>query len=79
MLCFKNLIKHSTHHEYQTRHAIEGRFNIPKVRTSYIRRTVIYRAVVGWNSLPGFIIQAKTKEGFKFKVKQYLMIFHELD
>ena len=73
----KSLMKLSTCHQYRTRHAVEGRFNLPRVRTSVIQKTVMYRAVVGWNSLPGYIIQINTKEGFKAKVKQHLSIFHE--
>ena len=76
---YKRLLNLCPQHEHQTRHAIEGRFNFPIVKSSVIMKTVLYRAVVGWNSLPCYIRCSTTKEGFKMRVKQYLQIFHELD
>ena len=60
-ILYKSLLKHCAHHEYKTRHDKERRFNLPKVGTSFIRITVMYKAVVGWNTLQGYLIQANTK------------------
>lgn len=55
-LCFS-----SDEHNYETRHATEGRFKLPKVKTNHGKRTVKYRSMSTWNNLPSEIINANSK------------------
>ena len=71
---YEKILSQFPQHEYQTRHATEGRFILQKVKTRVIQKTVMYRAMVMWNSLPVHIIQVNTKERFKMLLKQYLKI-----
>ena len=79
IILYKSLLRCTAQHEYQTRHVTEGRFNFPIVKTSTIKKTVMFRAIVTvrWNALPSYIIQSNTKEGFKRMVKLHLRIFHD--
>ena len=47
-----------------SRHA-EGKLNIPKPRTNYLKNSFSYTGAVLWNSLPAGLRQAKTLESFK--------------
>jgi len=60
-----------THH-YPTRHAVGGSFILPKVKTKSIQRSVGYRAMCEWNSLPNTIKQQNTLYGFKISLKKYI-------
>ena len=59
-------------HTYATRHAVGGYFTLPKTKTA-AQRTVIYRAMKEWNSLPDFVIQQKNMISFKNKLKDYYL------
>lgn len=63
----------SDEHDYNTRHATEGRFTLPKVKTNMLKRTEVYRAMVTWNTLPGHIIQENNKTRFKILLKNHLL------
>ena len=43
----------------------EGKLNIPKPRTNYLKNSFSYTGAVLWNSLPAGLRQAKTLESFK--------------
>ena len=60
-------------HSYPTRHAISGKYAIPKAKTNFRQQAVLHRAIVGWNSLPGHISKTQSKASFKKQVKQHLM------
>ena len=59
-------------HEYNTRHATRGCYQLPKAKKESMQRTVLYRAMVAWNALPEKIIKDKTKPGFKKQLKSHL-------
>ena len=61
-------------HNYQTRHTIEGRFVLPKSKSNMGQKTVMYRAMVSWNSLPVHIIQEHSQVHFKRLQNDYLSI-----
>ena len=44
-------------HTFCIRHAVAGNFTLPKTKTKAIKRTVMYRAMYEWNSLPRNITQ----------------------
>lgn len=68
-LCFS-----SDEHNYETRHATEGRFKLPKVKTNHGKRTVKYRSMSTWNNLPSEIINANGKHQFKVLLKRHLLL-----
>lgn len=76
-ILYRRLLPNFAQHEHQTRHATEGRFILPRANTCSIQKTVIYRAMERWNSLPVYIVHENTKERFKMLLKQHLVIFHE--
>ena len=43
----------------------EGKLNIPKSRTNYVKNSFSYTGAVLWNSLPLGLWQAETLESFK--------------
>lgn len=55
-ILFNKLTFFSDVHQYSTRQSDEGRFLLPRCRTNQSQRTVLYRAMVAWNSLPQFLI-----------------------
>lgn len=69
---YKLLTPSSNIHAHHTRHVTRGRYTIPKARTQSMQRTVLYRAMVAWNSLPEQIAKAQTKASFKRQLKQHL-------
>lgn len=44
-ILYRNLSFSAENHNYITRHATEGNFTLPKVKTNAIQQTVIYRAM----------------------------------
>lgn len=60
-------------HYYPTRHAVGGSFILPIVKTKSIQRSVRYRAMCEWNSLPNTIKQQNTLYGFKKSLKKYYL------
>ena len=44
---------------------VEGKLNIPKPRTNYLKNSFSYIGAVLWNSLPLGLRQAETLESFK--------------
>ena len=57
--CLYNQLTFSSNiHSYPTRHATRGHFTVPKSRTQSKQRTVIYQAMIAWNSLKHRIKQA---------------------
>ena len=69
---FKNLKFSLDGHEYFTRQSSERRFLLPAYRTGAGQRTLHYRAMVAWNSLPRFLVNETGKNAFKIKLKVYL-------
>lgn len=67
-LCFS-----SDEHNYETRHATEGRFILPKVKTNNAKRTVMYRSMFMWNTLPGYIVNENNQHQFKVLLKRNLL------
>ncbi len=63
-------------HSYPTRHAVSGKYAIPKSKTTFRQQTVLYRAMVEWTSLPGHISKTQSKACFKKQVKQHFMPVH---
>ena len=61
-------------HNYQTRCATDRRCMLPNAKSSMLQKTVMYRAMVIWNSLPMHIVQESIKEQFKSLLKQHLQI-----
>ena len=59
-------------HNYPTRHASRGLFTVPKSRTNSRKFTVLYRAIIAWNSVPSHIAQMNSKHGLKKLTKQHL-------
>lgn len=57
---------------YATRQATEGRFSLPKAKTNFLKRTVVYRTMKTWNSLPLALIRITQKFNFKRQVKAHL-------
>lgn len=60
------------HHSYTTRHAASGKFSLPKIKTNYSKRTVMYRAMHAWNLLPKNSEQISSINKFKLLVKKHL-------
>lgn len=68
--CLHKLIYYtSNRHSYTTRHVVMGRFTVPRPRSNAMRRTVMYRAMSFWNSLPLEITEIKGKMHFKKNTK----------
>jgi hypothetical protein len=42
-----------------------NKFIVPKSRTNSRKRTVLYRVIIAWNSVPSHIVQVNSKPGFK--------------
>ena len=68
---YSQLTFSSNSHEYSTRHATSGLFKV-RARTQSMQRTVLYRGMVAWNSLPAEIAKAHNKSIFKKQVKEHL-------
>ena len=62
---YSQLTFSSNTHKYSTRHATRGLFKVPRARTQSMQRTVLYRGMVAWNSLPAEIAKAHNKSSFK--------------
>lgn len=71
---YRQLTLSSNVHTYLTRHAVIGKYIIPKSRTNSKQRTVLYRAMVEWNSLPGHIAKIQNIMGFKKQIKEFFML-----
>ena len=71
---YRQLTLSSNVHTYLTRHAIIGKYIIPKSRTNSKQRTVLYRAMVEWNSLPGHIVKTQNNIGFKKQIKEFFYV-----
>ena len=71
---YKCLSFSSDKHNYNTRHAMEGRFTLPKVKTNRAKSTALYRAMSKWNTMPGHIIQENCKNRFKLLLKKHLLV-----
>lgn len=76
-ILYERLFSQFAQHNYQTRYVTERRFILPKAKTSMMQKTVMYRAMVRWNSLPLHIVQEDTRDRFKILLKQYLKLFKE--
>lgn len=72
VILFKNFKFSQDGHEYVTRQSSVGRFLLPVYRTGAGQRTLHYRAMVAWNSLPSFLVNEASKMVFKIKLKLYL-------
>lgn len=73
-ILYQKLSFSSDEHHYQTRHATEGRFILPKVKTNNGKKSVIYRAMAGWNMMPSDIINANSIHQFKVLLKKHLLV-----
>ena len=60
-------------HEHMTRQATSGHLLAPKPRTNLLKSSVTYRAIMEWNSLPGYFAEIKSKTTFKKKLKYHLL------
>ena len=67
MICYEKLSFSAGIHKYGTRHAAGGCFTLPKFNTAG-QRTVMFRAMKEWNSLPDYITQQKNITNFKEKI-----------
>lgn len=56
-ILYQDLSLSTDKHNYMTRHATAGNFTLLKIKTKAIKRTVTYRAMYEWNSLPRNITQ----------------------
>ena len=73
-ICLPSQLTHSSDtHTNPTRHATRGLFTVPKSRTNSRKCTVLYKAIIAWNSIPSHIAQINSKPGFKKQIKQHLM------
>ena len=63
----------SNSHNFNTRHASRGCFSLPVSKTNARQRTMMYRGMKTWNSLPSNITHLTSKTVFKKKLKEYLM------
>ncbi len=72
-ILYKYLRFSSNEHDHNTRHATEGRFTLPKVKTNMLKHTLVYRAMVTWNTLSGHIMQENGKNRFKTLLKNHLL------
>ncbi len=68
------LSRHRCRNNYMTRHASEGRFILPMANTNVLRKSVLFRAILEWNSLPLYIVLTDSKERYKFLLKQFLLM-----
>lgn len=59
-------------HDYNTRHAVAGKFTFPKVRSQAIKCTAVYRGMYEWNQLPKQLSEICCRTTFKTKLKQYI-------
>ena len=48
----------------------EGKLNIPKPRTNYLKNSFSYNGAVLWNSLPVRLRQAETLQSFKVGLRE---------
>ena len=71
--CLHSQFTHSSDtHTYPTRHVTRGLFTVPKSRTNSRKRTVLYRAIISWNSIASHIAQMNSKPGFEKQIKLHL-------
>ena len=68
---YERLFFSSDTHTYPTRHAVGGCFTLPKSNT-FAQRTVTFRAMHEWNSLPYTLTQLHLY-GFKKQLKQHYL------
>ena len=57
----------------KTRQADEGKLNIPEHRTSFYKKSPIYRTIKIWNNIPKTINEYNEPSKFKQKYQQYLI------
>lgn len=72
-LCFAKLAQeyYCNRHGYLTRHATEGRFILPKANTKVLKKPILYRTTLEWNSLPLYFVLVDSKDRVKFFLKQF--------
>lgn len=71
---FNFFVFSSSTHTYSTRHSVEERFLLPAYKTGAGQRTLHYRGMLAWNSLPNFLIKENIDKSFKTKLKLFLFI-----
>lgn len=59
-------------HSYSTRHVSMERCTVKMPRTNAMKRTVMYRAMTAWNSLPPAITMIEEKQKFKKHLKNHI-------
>ncbi len=50
----------------------EGKYSLPKANTNFLKRTVVYRAMKAWNSLPLTMTKLTKKSMFKKPIRKHL-------
>ena len=63
--------KNSSVHSYPTRQ--RNLFHLPRTRTLFAQKTVIYTGPKLWSDLPKTIIESTSLHTFKFKLKCHLL------
>lgn len=71
-ILFNKLTFFSDVRQYFTRQSDEGRFLLPRCRTNQSQRTVLYRAMVAWNSLPQFLIVQRHATTFCKRLRLFI-------
>lgn len=56
-----------------TRYSTKHYFRLPKAKTNYMCKTVIYRAIKEWNYLPESLTKTDSKTQFKKRVKKHYL------
>ncbi len=69
VILYNKLEFFSDRHNNSTRQSSESCFLLPTCRTRAKQRTVCYRAMVVWNSLPRFLISGSSTASFRKRLK----------
>ena len=68
--CLYKLIQYTSNiNNYSTRQVVMERFTVPMAKSNAIKKTVMYRAMSIWNTLPHTIIDIKVRKQFKKQLK----------
>ena len=59
-------------HTYATRFASNENLELPKPKTNYLKRSLLYRGTCCWNSLPSDVKTSQSLSNFKSLYKQNL-------
>lgn len=71
---FNQIVYCNSVHSHNTRKANNGHIMTPYPKTNFMKKTVLYRAIVIWNNIPIEVHQLCNKLSFKSSLRCYVLM-----